>query len=44
MHPPISQVQDRVADGFRFIAYGGDMLFLVAAAQNAAEQLRRLDA
>lgn len=44
VHPPISQVRDRVGEGFRFIAYGGDMLFLVPAARDAAEYLRRLDA
>lgn len=42
VHPPISQVRDRVAEGFRFIAYGGDMLFLVPAARAAAAELRGL--
>jgi 2-dehydro-3-deoxyglucarate aldolase len=44
VHPPITQVRDRVAEGFRFIAYGGDMLFLVPAARGAADELRRLGA
>jgi 2-keto-3-deoxy-L-rhamnonate aldolase RhmA len=36
VHPPIEQVRDRIAEGFRFIAYGGDMLFLLPAARAAA--------
>jgi 2-keto-3-deoxy-L-rhamnonate aldolase RhmA len=44
VHPPIAQVRDRVAEGFRFIAYGGDMLFLVPAARAAAAELRGLHA
>ena len=44
VHPPISLVQDRVREGFRFIAYGGDMLFLLPAARAAAEQLREMNA
>jgi 2-dehydro-3-deoxyglucarate aldolase len=42
VHPPIVQVQARLAEGFRFIAYGGDMLLLVAAIREAAIQLDRL--
>lgn len=40
VHPPIDQVRDRVAEGFRFIAYGGDMLFLLPAARDAVAKLR----
>jgi 2-keto-3-deoxy-L-rhamnonate aldolase RhmA len=44
VHPPIAQVRARLAEGFRFIAYGGDMLFLVPAVREAARQLRELPA
>jgi 2-keto-3-deoxy-L-rhamnonate aldolase RhmA len=40
VHPPVEQVWDRLAEGFRFIAYGGDMLFLVPAVRDAAAQVR----
>jgi 2-dehydro-3-deoxyglucarate aldolase len=40
VHPPVTQVADRLAQGFRFIAYGGDMLFLTPAAGQAAADLR----
>ena len=40
VHPPAQQVRDRLAEGFRFIAYGGDMLFLVPAVREAAAELR----
>lgn len=42
VHPPVTQVRDRVAEGFRFIAYGGDMLLLAPAMQEAATQLREM--
>jgi 2-dehydro-3-deoxyglucarate aldolase len=42
VHPPVSQVADRLREGFRLIAYGGDMLFLTPAAREAAGQLRGL--
>lgn len=42
VHPPVTQVADRLADGFRLIAYGGDMLFLTPAAMEAGASLRRL--
>ena len=44
VHPPVTQVSNRVAEGFRLIAYGGDMLFLTPAAREAAEQVCRLGA
>lgn len=46
VQPPVTQVADRIAEGFRFIAYGTDMLFLVHQARRAVEELRsvcRLD-
>jgi 2-dehydro-3-deoxyglucarate aldolase len=39
VHPPVEQVQDRLAEGFRFIAYCGDMLVLVPAVCQAAASL-----
>lgn len=42
VHPPITQVADRLSEGFRLIAYGGDMLFLAPAAREAGAQLRAL--
>jgi 2-dehydro-3-deoxyglucarate aldolase len=42
VHPPVSQVADRLAEGFRFIAYAGDMLLLTPAALGAAAELRHL--
>jgi 2-keto-3-deoxy-L-rhamnonate aldolase RhmA len=42
VHPPVAQVADRLAEGFRLIAYGGDMLFLTPAAREAGAQLRGL--
>lgn len=42
VHPPVTQVAGRLAEGFRLIAYGGDMLFLTPAAREAAAQLREL--
>jgi 2-keto-3-deoxy-L-rhamnonate aldolase RhmA len=42
VHPPVDQVRDRIREGFRFIAYGGDMLFLVPAMRSAIVQLRGL--
>jgi len=42
VHPPIDQVRNRVAEGFRFVAYGGDMLLLAPAMQEAAAQLREI--
>ena len=41
VHPPVTQVADRLAEGFRLIAYGGDMLFLTPAALEAGAQLGR---
>lgn len=43
VHPPATQVADRLAEGFRMIAYGGDMLFLSPAAAEAGALLRGLD-
>ena len=40
VHPPVTQVADRLAEGFRLIAYGGDMLFLTPAANEAGAWLR----
>jgi 2-dehydro-3-deoxyglucarate aldolase len=40
VHAPVTQVNDRLDEGFRFIAYGGDMLFLTPAARDAGAQLR----
>lgn len=42
VHPPITQVADRLSEGFRLIAYGGDMLFLTDVATDAGTLLRRL--
>lgn len=42
VHPPVDQVQRRLTEGFRFIAYAGDMLFLVPAARESVLQLRQL--
>lgn len=42
VHPPITQVAARLAEGFSFIAYGGDMLFLVPSARDAGAALRAL--
>lgn len=42
VHPPATQVADRMAEGFRLIAYGGDMLFLTPAAIDAGASLRGL--
>jgi 2-keto-3-deoxy-L-rhamnonate aldolase RhmA len=42
VHPPVEQVKDRLAEGFRLIAYGGDMLFLVPAMREAVAHLRAL--
>ena len=42
VHPPVTQVADRLSEGFRLIAYGGDMLFLTPAAMDAGASLRRL--
>lgn len=39
VHPPVEQVRDRISEGFRFIAYGGDMLFLLPAVRSAIEEL-----
>jgi len=43
VHPPVTQVAERLAEGFRLIAYRGDMLFLTPAALEAVEQLRSLE-
>ncbi len=42
VHPPGTQVAERMAEGFGLIAYGGDMLFLTPAAREAAKELRSL--
>lgn len=42
VHPPASQIDMRLAQGFRFIAYGGDMLFLLPAVQEAVSQIGAL--
>jgi 2-keto-3-deoxy-L-rhamnonate aldolase RhmA len=42
VHPPAKQIVARIEEGFRFIAYGGDMLFLVPAARDAVAQVRDL--
>jgi len=39
VHPPVDQVRKRIAEGFRFIAYSGDMLLLAPALQEVAKQL-----
>jgi 2-dehydro-3-deoxyglucarate aldolase len=44
VHPPVTQVADRLSEGFRLIAYGGDMLFLTPAAIEAGRCLRDLGA
>ena len=41
VHAPVTQVTERLDDGFRFIAYGGDMLFLTPAAIEAGTVLGR---
>lgn len=43
VHPPVTQVAERLAEGFRFVAYGGDMLFLTPVAMEAGAQMRALD-
>lgn len=43
VHPPVDQVRARVAEGFRFLAYGGDMLLLAPAMQEAAEWMRKCE-
>jgi 2-dehydro-3-deoxyglucarate aldolase len=40
VHPPVRQVAERIAEGFSFVAYGTDMLFLVSQAREAAAQVR----
>lgn len=42
VHPTPDQARQRVREGFRFIAYGGDMLFLAPALQQAARELSSL--
>jgi 2-dehydro-3-deoxyglucarate aldolase len=42
VHPPADQVRDRVREGFRFIAYAGDMLLFVPAIREAAAGLKRV--
>lgn len=42
VHPPVTQVADRLGEGFRMIAYGGDMLFLTPAVIEAGASLRGL--
>jgi 2-dehydro-3-deoxyglucarate aldolase len=42
VQPPVSQVSDRIAEGFRFIAYGTDMLFLLHQARRAVEEIRSM--
>jgi 2-dehydro-3-deoxyglucarate aldolase len=42
VHAPAAQVAARLSEGFRLIAYGGDMLFLVPAMRQAVTELRAL--
>ena len=42
VHPTVDQVRERLAEGFTFIAYGVDMLFLGEACRAAVPQLRSL--
>lgn len=42
VHPTLDQARRRVREGFRFIAYGGDMLFLAPALQQAVSELSGL--
>jgi 2-dehydro-3-deoxyglucarate aldolase len=42
VHPTPDQARQRVREGFRFIAYGGDMLFLAPALQQAVNELSGL--
>jgi 2-dehydro-3-deoxyglucarate aldolase len=42
VHPPVTQVAARLAEGFRLIAYGGDMLLLTPAVTEAGASLRTL--
>lgn len=42
VHPNGEQVRERLLEGFRFVAYGGDMLFLGAAVHKAIAELRGL--
>jgi 2-dehydro-3-deoxyglucarate aldolase len=44
VHPPVDQVQARLAEGFRFIAYGADMLFLGQQCREAVGRFRSLNA
>lgn len=44
VHPPVRQVAERIAEGFNFVAYGTDMLFLVSQAREAAAQVRSIGA
>jgi len=43
VHPPLSQVGERIAEGFTFIAYGGDMLFFSEHAREAAREMQRFE-
>ena len=40
VHPPADLVRERMAEGFRFIAYAGEMLLLVPAGRSAGATLR----
>lgn len=42
VHPPVELVRERLAEGFRFIAFGGDMLLLESSVRDAAAQLRAI--
>jgi 2-dehydro-3-deoxyglucarate aldolase len=42
VHPPVEQVRTRLEEGFRFIAYAGDMLLLTPAANQAVSSLRQM--
>jgi 2-keto-3-deoxy-L-rhamnonate aldolase RhmA len=44
VHPPVHQVKARLDEGFRFIAYGADMLFLGQQCRDAMAELRSLGA
>lgn len=42
VHPDTGKVRECLARGFRFIAYGGDMIFLTSEARQAAADLNSL--
>lgn len=42
VHPPLTQVTERLAEGLCSVAYGGDMLFLGSSMRQAVGELRAL--